>query len=88
MGWYFTFVLTAAGCEWALDAFAPSWLPGWTGGYIRDLLKDSAGFLLTVQVGILGVISVAVGLVTLIAQRNDGSGTNSEIRIYYDGTQT
>src|SRR5206468_9625179 len=31
------------------------------------------------------VVSVAVGLVTLIAQRNDGSSTSTDIQLYYNG---
>lgn len=56
-------------------------LPGWTED--KGFLKDAAGYLITAQVGILGVVSIAVGLVTLIAQRDDKSSTNTDIRLYY-----
>jgi hypothetical protein len=58
-------------------------LPGWTEDSIKGFLKDAAGYLITAQVGILGVVSMAVGLVTLIAQRDDRSSTNTDIRLYY-----
>jgi hypothetical protein len=67
----------------ALYHYNPEIHPVWRADGIKGLLKDHTGFLLSVQVGMIGVISVAVGLVTLIAQRNDGAATNADIRIYY-----
>ncbi len=63
--------------------FPETRLPPWTGDAMKGLLKDSAGYLITAQVGILGVVSVAVGLVTLIAQQGDNSTTSTDIRLYY-----
>ena len=67
----------------AESVIPPSYLPPWGGDFIKGFLKDTAGFLITAQVGMLGVISVAVGLITLIAQRDDKSSTSTEIRLYY-----
>jgi hypothetical protein len=50
---------------------------------IKGFLRDAAGYLITAQVGVLGVVSIAVGLVTLIAQRDDKASTNNDIRLYY-----
>lgn len=62
----------------------PNTEPFWiTPSDTKGLLKDGDGFMITAQVGILGVISVAVGLITLITQRNDGASANADIRIYY-----
>jgi hypothetical protein len=58
-------------------------LPGWTTPEIKSLLKDVACYLITAQVGILGVVSVAIGIVTLITQRDDRSSTNTDVRLYY-----
>jgi hypothetical protein len=79
---YLAFVLVFA----FLEAILPTaWLLGWP-NEIKAFLKDYAGFLITAQVGILGVVSIAVGLVTLIAQRDDGSSTSTDIRLYYSET--
>jgi hypothetical protein len=58
-------------------------LPGWSGDTLKSFLKDAAGYLITAQVGMLGIVSIAVGLVTLIAQRDERSSTNTDIRLYY-----
>lgn len=65
--------------EVAVLAYAPSVGYFWSNEGMKGLLKDSAGFLISAQVGILGVVSVAVGLVTLIGQRNNGS----DVELYY-----
>jgi hypothetical protein len=50
---------------------------------MKGLLKDAAGFLITAQVGILGIVAVAVRLVTLITQRDGRSSNNIDIQLYY-----
>jgi hypothetical protein len=42
-------------------------LPGWTPPEIKSPLKDIASYLIAAQVGILGIVSVAIGIVTLIS---------------------
>jgi hypothetical protein len=85
--WFLTVYLAvdiaAAFVECIVPSFAPQLLPGWTGSEMKGLLKDTAGYLISAQVGVLGVVSVAVGLVTLIAQRDDRSSTNTDVRLYY-----
>ena len=49
-------------------------------------MNDAASYLITAQVGLVAVVSVAVGLVTLIAQRDDRSSSNTDIQLYYDGS--
>ena len=49
----------------------------------KSLLKDIASYLIAAQVGILGIVSVAIGIVTLISQRDDRSSTNTDVRLYY-----
>lgn len=69
-----------------LNLYTPWLLPdakGWSG--IDGFLKDATSYLIAAQVGLLAVVSVAVGLVTLIAQRDDRASTNTDIRLYYDG---
>src|SRR6185437_10452389 len=77
LGWFLSvylalnFVITLA--EFVAAGSGCHMLPGWTSAETKALLKDAAGFLITGQVGILAIVSVAVGLVTLIAQRDDRS---------------
>ncbi|MDX0625267.1 hypothetical protein GOC91_03345 [Sinorhizobium medicae] len=62
----------------------PEILPEWTRdddlGHIEGLLTTLAGYLITAQVGVLGVIAVAIGLVTLIVQSED---SRSDVQVYY-----
>lgn len=44
------------------------------------LLSDIASTLISAQVGALGVISLAIGLVTIIAQRDDA---RTDVQVYY-----
>lgn len=71
--------------ELALARIIPDALPSWTasgppGPDIKTFLTNVASYLVTAQVGVLGVISIAVGLVTLIAQRD---GSNTDVQLYY-----
>jgi uncharacterized membrane protein len=67
--------------------FFPASLPAWTSSHasfdIKALLTTVAGYLLSAQVGILGVIAIAIGLVTLIAQREGGPGAGTDVQLYY-----
>lgn len=58
--------------------FLPGKLPDWVGS--TDMLTNVASYLMSTQVGVLGVLSIAVGLVTLIAQR---ANTSTDVRVYY-----
>jgi hypothetical protein len=75
--------LAVLGAELVLNLHFPQVLPGWTAPEIKSLLKDIASYLIAAQVGILGIVSVAIGIVTLISQRDDRSSTNTDIRLYY-----
>ncbi|WP_374526757.1 hypothetical protein [Novosphingobium sp.] len=64
----------------------PHWLPSWTASSqppatdIKAVILNVSSYLLGAQVGLLGVISLSLALVTLIAQR-DGSST--DVQVYY-----
>ena len=66
--------------EGAVARFAPS-----LSGRVMntDLTKDAAGFFLAAQVGILAVLTVAISVVTLLTQKDDGSAINTDVRLYY-----
>jgi hypothetical protein len=66
--------------EWAACRFAPSLLSRVTDA---DFAKDAAGLFLAAQVGILVVLTVAISVVTLLTQRDDGSAVNTDVRLYY-----
>jgi hypothetical protein len=83
VGVYVVLNLVVIAAELVSAQFFPEILPAWTGlssPDIKALLTNTASYLITAQVGVLGVISIAVGLVTLIGQR-EGSGT--DVRLYY-----
>jgi hypothetical protein len=77
---YVTLICTLVMVEWAADRFAPSLVHGVPNA---DFSKDAAGFFLAAQVGILAVLTVAIGVVTLLTQRDDGSSVNTDVRLYY-----
>jgi hypothetical protein len=83
LGLYVIALLLALMCEWGLNRYAPSRLPGYTGAAPRDFLKDVGSYLIAAQIGILAIVSVAVGVVTLLSDRQDGSSVNTDIRLYY-----
>lgn len=83
LGVYIVAVLAALVSEWAINRYAASWLPGYSGAVARDFLKDVGSYLITAQIGILAIVSVAVGVVTLLSERGDGSSVNTDVRLYY-----
>jgi hypothetical protein len=66
--------------------YAPGWLPLWTASGsapnpdIKSLVLNVSSYLVSTQVGMLGVISLALALVTLIG-RSEGSST--DVQVYY-----
>src|SRR5262249_32254360 len=46
-------------------------------------LKDLGSYLIAGQIGILAIVSVAVAVVTLLSERNEGAAVNTDIRLYY-----
>lgn len=66
----------------------PYFIPLWSDSpHIAPLLKDVTSYFLAAQVVMVGLLfPIAVGMVTLIVQRESASSTFSEIRVYYSGT--
>lgn len=79
---YVSIDVLALGLEIATSGLRPSLLPNWsaTTPELKGLLKDATSYFISAQVGVLGVVSIAVGLVTLIAQRDNSP---HDIQIYY-----
>lgn len=75
--------IVLVGAEAIFSSHFPRCLPGWTGPELKSALKDIASYFIAAQVGILGIVSVAIGIVTLISQRDDRSSTNTDVRLYY-----
>ena len=71
----------------ALSAWlVPASLPAWSASGsapatdIKALMLDVSSYLLGAQIGLLGVISLSLALVTLIAQRE---GSSTDVQVYY-----
>ncbi len=74
-------LLLAAG-----QAAVAFWRPGWlrtAGPDDLEALRDIGSYLLGGQLTVLGVVSVAVSIVTLLAQRTEGASARTETRLYY-----
>ena len=69
--------------EWSLTEFTPCLLPGWGRFDLAPFLKDVNSSFITGQVGILAIVSIAVGVVTLLMQRDDRSSGTTDVRLYY-----
>ncbi|UFW82991.1 hypothetical protein BjapCC829_23690 [Bradyrhizobium barranii] len=78
---YASIALLIGVAEIALAAHLPQAFFGWTGtNEVKSLLTNVASYLITAQVGVLGVVSIAIGLVTIIAQRENAS---TDVQVYY-----
>jgi len=70
--------------EIALDHFAPKMNVGssvfGTPEDLKSFILNASSYLITAQVGVLGVISLALALVTLIAQKESSS---ADVQVYY-----
>ena len=66
----------------ALEALLPArFVPALaTGGPADEIMKSVPSYLLGAQIGLLGVISLALALVTMIAQRDDAT---TDVKLYY-----
>ncbi|MDZ4370884.1 MAG: hypothetical protein U1C74_05615 [Phenylobacterium sp.] len=83
VGTYVALDLLAVAAQVGLHAICPRLIPDWTADWVRDLMKDITSYFLGGQLAILGVASVAVGIVTLLAQRSEGVSARTDIRLYY-----
>jgi hypothetical protein len=78
---YVTIALIVACAELVSAALLPSSLPQWSStNEIKSLLLNVTSYLISAQGGLLGVISIAIGLVTIIAQRENAS---TDVQLYY-----
>jgi hypothetical protein len=69
--------------EWWITAKMPRLLPDWGTFDLGGFLKDVDSYLIIGQVGILGIVAVAVGIVTPLSQRDDRSSATTDVRLYY-----
>lgn len=79
---YVTFDVAAVVLELVGSIFKPELFPPWSAmtPELKGMVKDATSYFITAQVGVLGVVSIAVGLVTLIAQRDNSP---NDVQIYY-----
>lgn len=83
---YLTINILLVTAEALLPIFLPQWLSGVASGLpppttdTKSLILNVSSYLIGAQVGMLGVISLALALVTLIAQRE---GSSTDVQVYY-----
>ncbi|KAA9385843.1 hypothetical protein F4V88_04855 [Neorhizobium galegae] len=66
--------------EWMTACVAPPWLSVAPIDYISSVLFAVQGAFIGAQVGALGILSLALALVTLIAQ---GKNSETDVKVYY-----
>lgn len=77
---YALLALALAIAEIVIAAYWPVLIPPWAGNENKQLLTNVTSYLITAQVTALGVVSIAIGLVTIIAQRKNAS---TDVQVYY-----
>lgn len=77
--------LIAVGLEVIIAEYASGFQLGWANSTpeLKSLLKDTAGYYIVAQAGVLAIVSLAVGLISLIERR---SGV--EVQVYYHESLT
>jgi hypothetical protein len=85
LGLYLAVDLCVVAAEALASHFLPGWLPAWSasgppGPDVKALVLNVSSYLVSTQVGLLGVISLALALVTIVSQR-EGSAT--DVNLYY-----
>ena len=85
---YGLFLVLLVAAEISVAQYCAYLVPSWTNASdIALLLKDATSYFLGAQVTMIGLLfPIAVGLVTLIVQREDASSTVSDVQIYYHQT--
>ncbi len=81
-GAYVVVAILLVGAQAAVAYWKPALLRT-AGSGALDGLRDIGSYLLGGQLTVLGVVSVAVSIVTLLAQRTEGASARSETRLYY-----
>lgn len=76
----FAFVLAEGVIATCCPDCVSNWIWNTSEQAIKEFLRNVASYLVTAQVGVLGVISIALALVTLIAQRENSS---TDVKVYY-----
>lgn len=69
--------------EWAVLPFLHHHHVVYPRSFDHGFFNDLSSYLVAGQIGILAIVSVAVGVVTLLSDRDDGSAINTDIRLYY-----
>lgn len=80
---YLALVAVCLAAEWWLGKHMPDTLPSWGTVDLAGFVKDVDSYLIAGQIGILGIVSVAIAVVTLLSQRNDGASATTDVRLYY-----
>jgi len=67
-------------CEMFLSKSLPAWARAQLSTDFDTHIKDITGYMIAVQVGALGIVSIAIALATLLSQKQRSS---TDIKIYY-----
>jgi hypothetical protein len=80
---YTAVLVVALIAEWVVGRYRSCWLPRYSEAFDSGFVKDLSSYLIAGQIGVLAIVSVAVAVVTLLSERNDGASVNTDIRLYY-----
>jgi hypothetical protein len=80
---YFAFFVVAIVADDLLYRYADNLFPRWASPTpeVKALIHSTAGYLVTAQVGALAIVSLAVGLISVITERG---ASGPALDIYYD----
>ena len=80
--------LVCIAAEWWITKHCHRLLPDWGTFDLPGFIKDITSYLIMSQIEILGIIAVAVGIVTLLSQGDEGSSATTDVRLYYSESLT
>ena len=83
IGLYLLVLVVLVFLDFAIPLYTPESFPEWASptDLIKSALRDTTGFLIAAQVGALTIVSLAVGLISIIVGRR-GSGATMDV--YYN----
>jgi hypothetical protein len=81
VGIYVAVLAAALAIEWIGIAYFPTLL--FRVPDSSSVVQNAPGVFVTAQVGVLAVLTVAISVVTLLVQKDNGTSVNTDVRLYY-----
>jgi hypothetical protein len=81
--WIFGYIVLnglVTATEYVVARYKPASLPAWAAPSVASSIFNVSDSLISVQVGVLGLIALAIALITIIAQREDYT---TDVHLYY-----